>query len=445
MKKIFIPCLLIPAALTAVSCEEFLKETEPSSCTVKASAVQECIMTKVQVDMVNGKMTWQPSDTIAVCTGREFKPFTPDSTGISVSDFSGGAALSSITDCAVYPWSCNPRFEGGNSLRITLPHEISFRSNIIDAPMYAPADEWETYGIFYFKQLGGILRATLPLPLAADVAKVTIQAGGMKLCGDFDIIRDNGTPSILTSPCTGPDSLLTVTFPDQKREKNIYCPLPSGKYGKLTMITFNAAGDTLGTYKSEQDVTIKRGCVHQAQMIGASIADRFCPKVTASRTDWSGDYLLVAENAGKAYVMVTDRAFADAKCPVVIVEMSEGRLPESQDLSRCILKVTPHKADASGTGPTRDQGGKYSLLIQDGRGIGRYARTEFGFNNNVDYGRFVNSISINADKSMNITCTTKKDGESVLRFNLTGNTFGFALSGEKSSAGYLPVYFYELN
>lgn len=439
MKKILIPFAMM-ALLT--SCEEILGEKEPSSCSIKASAVQECIMTKVNVDLVNGKMTWRPGDTLAVCTGSSFKAFTPDSTGISVTDFHGNAPESSIRDCAIYPWSCSPAIAPGK-LRISLPGRMSYTDKVVDAPMYAPADEWQTYGIFYFKQMGGILHIKMPVALPSRTSHVTIQAPGKKICGDFDVVRDSGTPFYETCESKS-DTLLRIDAGISAWTRNICCPMPVGEFGKMLVTAYGEAGDTLGTFVTGKAVSIKRGCVHQTDVISTVITDEYCSKVTASRSDWSGEYLLVAEHEGKAYVMVTNTSFSDANCPNVIVEMGANGLPKDPSLSNCILKVTPHKADDSGTGPTRDQGGKYSILIQDGRGIGRYARTGFGFNNNERYGRFVNSISMNADKSMKITCTTKKDGESTLKFNLTDKSFGFALSSEKSSEGYLPVYFYEL-
>ena len=95
--------------------------------------------------------------------------------------------------------------------------------------------------------------------------------------------------------------------------------------------------------------------------------------------------------------------------------------------------------------PASAQEGKYSMFLQDGRGIGRYARTGFGFNNNELYGRFVCSLDYDTDAHcMRISCTTKNSGEAYLRFDSSTQTFGMGLKSEITDAKYCDVQFYEL-
>ena len=191
-------------------------------------------------------------------------------------------------------------------------------------------------------------------------------------------------------------------------------------------------------------MTVQRGGINWVNAKNAG-GGPLWKKVSSAKDSWDGEYLLVCEQGDAAYVMCTDSRFVDADTPSFQVELTPDGIPVTEALNAGLLTVRAHKADNSGTGPSKDQGGKYTMFLPDGRGIGRYARTAFGFNNNSSAGRFVETITYDSGAGcISISCVTKAGGDAFVRFDTSTNTFGMGLASETTAAKYVNVQLYEL-
>ena len=452
MKRLFAILSALTCFLTALpSCEEGLfAPKEASDCTVQASAVQECLITRVGVNPVNGKFEWKTDDTIAVnpsATGK-FKPFALTAgAGDSFGEFHGKLAASAVNGAAVYPWSAKPEYTGGR-LRISIPRVRVWQKDTLALPMYAPAEDFAQWNIFYFKPVAGIVRVTLP-SVNPQTSALVLSAGHCAVSGYFTVDEDQQpasiSPRILNDGVTeGSDTTAVILFPkgNAASDTAFNFVVPPGEYPELKLYALSFEGDTLQAYKT-QSVTVQRGGISWVNAKNAG-GGPLWKKVSSAKDSWTGEYLLVCEQGDAAYVMCTDSRFVDADTPSFQVELTPDGIPVTESLNAGLLTVRAHKADNSGTGPATDQAGKYTMFIQDGRGIGRFARGSFGFNNNASAGRFVETFTYDASSGcIRISCATKNQG-AYLKFNTSSHVFGMGLSSEITGSEFVDVQLYEL-
>ena len=417
-------------------------------CTVQAAAVQECIITRVGVNPVNGKFAWKVGDTIAVSPSApgKFKPFALTSGAEdSFGEFTGKLAPSAVKGCAVYPWSARPAYEDGR-LRLSIPRETLWDADTLRLPMFAPAEDYAAWNIFYFKPLAGIAHINIP-SLEAQTASILLSAGTAAVSGRFDV-DDSTCPAMITPRGVtdgSADTTAIVRIPagNASEVKTVDFVLPQGEYPELKLFALGEAGDTLQSFHTSP-VSVQRGGITWTDAFITGGDGPYYQKVSAAKSSWVGEYLLVCAREETAWVMYTDSHFADLNTPAFQVELTPQGIPASEALNAGLLRIRTHKADDSGTGPSKDQGGKYTMFLPDGRGIGRFARTTFGFNNNASAGRFVETFSYDAAAGcIRISCATKNQGESYLRFNTSSHVFGMGISSEISGSEYVDVQLYE--
>lgn len=178
-------------------------------------------------------------------------------------------------------------------------------------------------------------------------------------------------------------------------------------------------------------------------------------QVTRTLPDFCGDgkYLLVyMSDETHGVALKTNGTYTDAGTATKAVTIADGRIAYDDNLaSACKLTIQAHKADpGTDMGPIFDQGGHYTLCLQNGNGLGIWGRTgdsgtTIQFNNNANKGRFSAMIDYR-DGGMQIHMANKNGNECYIRYDNNAGKFVIGqLSLLDANSKYRPVQLFRLN
>ena len=208
----------------------------------------------------SGKFAWETGDQIAVWVGTDaengcFQACEVNADkNISV-DLAGGKDRFHF---AVYPNGVNPTYSSTDGLTITLPdtYKLSDVSDTkVPLPMVAVNNNKSDVLTFY--NVGGLLRLTVKsIPEGTEYLKVDFN--GNKVCGAFSIADPKpGNSTIATVPASNAGDVITITDLGKAEPAIINIPLPTGKYGDISVYAMKSGKDGGDVLLSAEDQTFE--------------------------------------------------------------------------------------------------------------------------------------------------------------------------------------------
>ena len=270
MKTFFKTLAMVAAALAALACAKEADRTEEVPCVLTA-AIGE-LPTKATPDL-EGKLTWEDGDQIAVYTTEErLVTFTLSSgAGSAKASFTGTLNEGEVpNDYAIYP-AAGSSYDG-TTMGITLPDGYDFtEGGRVQPPMVAKISG----SSLSFKHVCGMIRVSFEgFPSAA--ARFRYAVTNKRITGAFEVDLSGTDPVVNAVAATESAVLFNATAPGVPGTKTWFDVIvPVGTYDNASLI-LNATGDALSFINglsSSKSNTVGRGSLLRMPAINMKLTD----------------------------------------------------------------------------------------------------------------------------------------------------------------------------